>query len=825
MPTRDIEGELRAYPVFPYLDRLVAALKGGDLLLRAEPGAGKTTLFPWRLLSGREFPDGKIIMLQPRRLAARSAADRIACLLGEKTGKSVGLRTRTETVTSPSARLEVVTDGVMVRMLQNDPSLGGISAVLFDEFHLRSLYGDLAFALVRQTRALFRPDLKVALLSATLPAEEILSRFPEFTLEDVPGRSFPVTVRYRPPLNGEHLAAGAARLALEALSETGGDVLAFLPGFREMQRAREILVAGGADPGRVELLHGSQPPDVQRRVLDPLLAGTGRIILSTNVAETSLTIPGVMAVADTGYERRVRYRPRTGMDQRETVMISQSSAEQRKGRAGRTAPGLCLRWWGESVVRDPSPPPEIAEADLAPLRLEAALWGVPELDSLDWITLPPSGAAAQATRVLLLLGLLDSGGRITPLGRRAAGLGLHPRLAAMVLSAPERLRPTALLMALLLEDSSGAGTRSGDFRELLAEASTGITSGRTAVDYRKLAARLGPSSGPFVSGPVFPEQAGRLLLPAWPERCAVRIALNERGDGSTWKMADGQTAELKGGLYREEALAVASVEQTETGTRRILLAAPVDLKALERGELLPLAEETIHQWDGWKLKGKRRQLIGRIVMKESPAGPEAIDTAAAVLFRLSAEGAGCLPWNPASLRFAARARSVARVAGEGWPGFLSADLQASAGDWLVPWCRRAGEILDGEILLNALRERLTWPQRQLLEKEAPENLVLPSGSVRRIDYESGDIPVLSARLQEFFGLAETPRVGGDPLLLDLLSPAGRTVQKTRDLAGFWKNSYFDVKKDLAGRYPRHYWPDNPLDAEPTARAKPKKNPV
>lgn len=819
IPDTDTE-ELSSYPVWPRLDHLTEVLLRGGLVLRAEPGAGKTTLLPWRLLTGGHFSGTRILLVQPRRLAARSAAERIASLLGEPLGQRVGVRTRTETITSPRAELEVITDGVMVRILQQDPALSGISVLLFDEFHLRTLSGELSLALSLHSRELFRPDLKIALLSATLPVESILDRFTGFVLEDVSGRGHPVETFYRPPYGGERIEAGATRLVQEALNQTGGDVLVFLPGYREMDRTRRCLVSAGLPPERILLLYGSLPPQQQREVLDSRQAGNGRVILSTNVAETSLTVPGVTAVVDTGYERRVRYRPRTGMNHRETVPISHASADQRRGRAGRLAPGVCFRWWKEGDYREPFSPPEIQESDLSPLSLETALWGVEDPRDLHWITPPSVGAVSHAREVLTGLGFLDDDGRITADGRKGAETGLHPRLAAMVLAADSDTLRTALSLALLMEEPPAAMDRTMEIGSCLAE--TECSGGSFGKDLRRLASRLGLKDSSWETQPLRPDEASRLLLKAWPERAGLKTGESDRPGRVVYRLADGQTAELKGEGGGPDALVAAGVEGSESGGRTILLMAPLDRRALEKGDLVPLSERDLLQWDGWRLRFRRGLYAGRLMLKEIPAVQDRDSTARAVLDRLECEGLEALPWDPPSRSFLARIRAASRQSGtKALTGYDEGGLLARAGQWLVPFCRPSQEIVDGSILLTALRESLTWAERKMVEERAPEALVLPSGQNRKVDYESGDVPVVSARLQEFFGLAETPRIGGEPVLLDLLSPAGRTVQKTRDLASFWANGYPEVKKDLAGRYPRHYWPDNPLLAEATSRAKPK----
>ena len=459
-----IPDEVAALPLYPHLDEIAETLATRNLLmLHAEPGAGKTTLVPWRLLAHKAFAGTKFLLLQPRRIAARAAAERIAALLEERLGRTVGLRTRMETIVGPATRLEVVTEGVLTRIIQSDPSLSGYGLVIFDEFHERNLQGDVALAFTWECREVFRRDLRILFMSATPPTAELRGAVGDLPAISVSGRSWPIRLYDRPPLNGETPERGAARLALEARemldAEGGGDVLVFLPGFREIRQARDELVRIRPHLGPdIAILHGRLPPEEQRGLLAAPPGESHRIILATNVAETSLTIPGVRAVVDSGLERRVRFHPRTGMDHWETVEISAASAEQRRGRAGRLGPGICLRWYRSQDPRKSFSPPEIMEADLAPLVLETALWGAATPLDLTWITPPPSGALKQATALLEELDLIDGQGRITASGRQAAAMGLHPRLGRMVMKAKERgWLATAAVTAAILEEGDPLG--------------------------------------------------------------------------------------------------------------------------------------------------------------------------------------------------------------------------------------------------------------------------------------------------------------------------------------------------------------------------------
>jgi len=829
--------DISSLPIYPYLDEIAGSLsRDRTLLLHAETGAGKTTLVPWRLLSHDACAGSKILLLQPRRIAARAAADRIASLLGEKVGKTVGLRTRTETVTGAGARLEVVTEGVLTRILQNDQSLEGYGTIIFDEFHERNLQADLALALAWDCRANLRPDLKILFMSATLPADDIRTVFGDIKLISVPGRTHPVRVLYRPPRAGEKPWDGAARLAAEAREISGaegGDTLVFLPGFREIIRTREAIARDypkiDAD---IVTLHGQLPPEEQRRVLNPITGGQSRIILSTNVAETSLTIPGVRSVVDSGLERRVRYLPRTGMDHWDTVAISSASAEQRKGRAGRQGPGVCLRWWNETDRREDFSPPEITESDLAPLVLEAALWGASPFD-LKWLTPPPRAAVERARQLLHDLGLIGDNNRITGIGRRAAAMGLHPRLGRMVISATELgMLATAAVTAAILEEGDPIGCDDPDFRDRIAAWAAWKRGGRGIIpegaarriddESRRIARMAGSEQRTIETADIDPELAGKLLLMAYPDRAARRTA---GGAVSRWLLATGRGARLAGGdMGNAEFLAAAELDGGETDAR-IFLAAPITIGDLESGMAgRPVIKHHV-EWAGWVPRSWSQVCLGKLILSESSGTiPPEQELRQFALERIVKEGLDCLPWSDHARRLCAKINFVHKHGGQSnWPDFTQESLISDIEQWLIPHGSYSGRaIFDEEIVLNALKNRLGWENLRTIENLAPDQYTLPSGTRKTIDYGSGEIPILAARIQEFFGSTETPKLCGEPLLLHLLSPAGRPIQITRDLDGFWDRAYPDVKKELRGRYPRHYWPDDPRVAEPTSRAKPRK---
>ncbi len=831
--------DLQSLPVYPRLDEIADALaRDRILMLNAETGAGKTTLVPWKLLSHAAFSGSKILLLQPRRIAARAAADRIASILDERPGQTVGLRTRTETATGRSTRLEVITEGVLTRIIQNDQALEGYGTIIFDEFHERTIQADLALALAWDCRSTIRPDMKLLFMSATLPNATLRPALGDKELIAVPGRAHPVRVHYRPPLPDEKPWNGAARLAAEARGladlSGNGDVLVFLPGFYEINRTREAIRQSfpGLNDG-IAILHGQIPPDEQRRVLNPPPGTGSRIILSTNVAESSITLPGVRAVVDIGLERRVRYQPRTGMDHWDTVMISAASAEQRRGRAGRTGPGICLRWWNEAGRREAFAPPEILESDLAPLLLETALWGAASPYDLTWITPPQQASMERASALLKNLGLIDDSGRITASGRSAAAIGLHPRLGRMVLEAARRgWSAAAAVTAAIIEEDMTMGGDDPDFRDRLAAwaawadgrrgAFPDGTARRIYDEARRILGRAGSEHAPITGRDIDPDLAGKLLLLAFPDRVAKKTSTDNYL--SRWTLATGRGARLSGPLGSHEFIAIADLDGGETDAR-IFSAAPITIGDLENGLAGQPITEHIVEWDGWTPHVRTIERLNRLKLRDRQGSLPPEDVLRQhTIKRIEQEGILILPWSDAARHVCARSAFIQKNGGQSnWPDLSPEILAAEATEWLIPFGTfTGGPIFSNGSLLEALEYRLGPERRRILATLAPEQIRLPSGTMKSVDYMSGSIPVIAARLQEFFGCVETPHLCGIPVLLHLLSPAGRPVQITRDLRGFWERSYPEVKKELMGRYPRHYWPDNPLAAEPTNRAKPKK---
>ncbi|MDX2194212.1 MAG: ATP-dependent helicase HrpB [Gemmatimonadales bacterium] len=829
-------------PILAALPALRAALDASPCaVLEAPPGAGKTTVVPLALLDAPWLAGRRILLLEPRRLAARAAAARMAALLGERVGDTVGYAIRLERRVAAATRIVVVTEGILTRMLQRDPALEEAGCVIFDEFHERSLHADLGLALVRESQLVVRDDLRLLVMSATLEGDRVAALLGGAPVVRSDGRLHPVHTTYVParddrPVEGR--VAAAVRAALAEHRE--GDVLAFLPGAGEIRRAAELL---GDLPAAVMVhqLYGDLPPDAQDAALAPAPAGRRKVVLATSIAETSLTIEGVRLVVDGGLARVPRFDPRSGMARLETVRVSRAAADQRRGRAGRLGPGHCYRCWaeGEQGQLLAHAVPEILEADLAPLALELAVAGTHDATSLAWLDPPPAGALAQARALLHALGALDAAGRVTPHGRAMADLGMHPRLAHMALRARDMgLGAVAAAVATVLEE-----------RDLLL--ATGGPHVRAPVDVR-LRVDLVLGRGGLPAGVVARDGAlrrARDQLRAWRDRLGVRerdgdvdrcgalLAL-AYPDRLGRARAGGRLGRflLRGGLGAavdpadplagEEWLACADLDGRRPESR-VFLAAPVTRAEVDElfGADVARAEEVSWDAEARAVTARRVERLGAIVLREVPiAEPDADAVAHALVEAIRREGLAVLPWSDGATRLRERLAFLHRLDG-GWPDVSDAALLDTLDDWLAPRLRgvRRLEGVGGVDLHAALLDRLEWAQRSALDRLAPTHCVVPTGSRLPIDYGDPAQPALDVRIQELFGLATTPSVGDGkvPLLLRLLSPAHRPVQATRDLAGFWRTSYFDVRKDLRGRYPKHPWPDDPMSAEPTRRAKPR----
>ncbi|HUO95223.1 MAG TPA: ATP-dependent helicase HrpB [Steroidobacteraceae bacterium] len=829
---------LPALPIVEALPALGAALNAAPgAVLEAPPGAGKSTVVPLALLEAAWLGGRRIVMLEPRRLAARAIAARLAATLGEPVGRTVGYRMRLDTKVSRDTRIEVVTEGILTRRLESDPALEDVGLVIFDEFHERSLPADLGLALCLDVQRNLRPELRLLVMSATLDGAavaKLLGGVPRITSA---GRQYPVEVRHarRAPENLEREVAGTVRRALD---ESPGDALVFLPGAAEIRRAEQNLRDLPRDT-RVLPLYGELPAEAQDRALAKAADGERKVVLATSIAETSLTIEGVRIVVDSGLARRARFDPSSGMSRLETLPVSLAAAEQRRGRAGRLAPGVCYRVYTAAAERalPPSSPAELVEADLAPLALDLAAWGS-DVASLAFLDPPPPAHLAQARELLALLGAIDADGRILPAGRRMARLGVHPRLAHMLLAARgAAVRTLACEVAALLSERDLARTRPGErdadlgkrLELLHGHAVAGLEADRgTLGRVRRLATLFERGLADLPDGALADADLGLLLARAYPDRIAQR-----RGGTGRYLLSNGRGAAFRGpdALARTEYLVVAQLDAGEREAR-IDLASPVALAPLLRecADELRVVERV--EWDRrtQAVVARRERRLGALVLDETPqagANPEA--EVAAMLVGIRELGLGALPWTPAAeglrTRVAFLRGALPPSEADAFPDWSDATLVATLEDWLAPYLAgvtRRDHLarLDLAAILGA---RLGHAGREQLERLAPTHLSVPSGSRVPIDYAS-DPPRISVRLQEVFGLAATPAVAGGRvrLALELLSPARRPVQLTRDLESFWARGYAEVRKELKGRYPKHHWPDDPRVAEPTARVRPRR---
>ncbi len=800
-------------PVFHVLPKLAEALAlRGMAVLQAPPGAGKTTLVPLDLLA-RGIVAGRILMLEPRRLAARAAAERMAETLGEPVGRTVGYRIRGEAKVSAATRIEVVTEGILTRMIQSDPELTGVGLVIFDEFHERSLNADLGLALCLEVRGALRADLHLLVMSATLDAGPVAALMGDAPVVTSQGRAWPVETRWlpRPPdasLRLEAVVAGAIRAALdETAKDLGGGVLVFLPGEGEIRRVEAML--SGLPGVDLRPLFGAMTFAAQRAALAPAVGR--KVVLATSIAETSLTLPDIRVVVDAGRARRARFDPNSGMSRLVTERVTKAEAEQRRGRAGRVAAGVCYRLWtrGEEGGLAAFPPAEIEVADLAGLALELALWGGADLP---FLTPPPAAQMAEARSLLQGLGALDDKGHITGHGRVLAALPLHPRLGHMLaVAGPE----AAVLAALLAERDPLRGAGPDLTLRMLAIARPGPEADRGVVDRIKVEAKRLAAAAP--KGNRLGLSLAEMAALAYPDR----IGLRRKGEAPRWVLSGGKGAAMAPGLALSGARMIVATDldgdAREATVRQAVAITEAEVRGLHADRIRWVEVCEWSKRDG-KVLARRQERLGALVLDDRhwDAPTDAVARAALEGVRLLG-----LPWSPAARRLRARAR-LAR--GEGWPGVEDADLLATAEDWLLPHLAglKTEADLRGLDLVPALQALLGWDRLAEMDRLVPGSFETPLGRKIPIDYD-GEVPAIEVRLQEMFGVTVHPVVGARrlPIRITLLSPARAPVQVTTDLPRFWATSYADVRKDMRGAYPRHPWPEDPTVAEPTLKAKPR----
>lgn len=813
-----------ALPVDDILPELRAALAANvPVALVAPPGAGKTTGVAPGLLGESWTAGGKLVLLSPRRLAARAAAERMAAIAGEAVGGTIGYRTRMDSRTSARTRIEVVTEGIFTRMIVAEPDLPGVAAVLFDEVHERSLESDFALALTLEAREALRPDLRLLLMSATLDGAAYETIIPGLARITSEGRMFPVTLRHIGRNAALRIEDAVAMAVRAALAEEQGSVLAFLPGAAEIERTAERLIE--RLPADVDLhrLYGARDAAEQRAAIAPAPAGRRKVVLATSIAETSITIDGVRVVIDSGLSRRPRHDRAVGLTRLVTERASQAAVTQRAGRAGRTAPGIAVRLWeaGETAGRLRFDPPEILESDLTGLLLECARWGVSDPRSLRWLDPPPVAALAEARDRLAAIGAIDGDGRPTAHGERVAALPLAPVLGHMLVAAGARgFGLLAARIAAILSER-GLGGRSSDIDERLRLLARDRSLRADAA--RRLADRWARMAGGTSDGDTPPDAAAQILALAFPER----IARRRGGPGAAYLMANGRavTASADDPLGAAPWIVVGDAIGSAAGTR-LLLGAAIDPASAERVLAAYITSTAVLAFDpatgGVTAETTRR--LGAITLARSPMErPDADAVAAALLGGVREHGLEQLPWGEAGQRLRARAGFAQLMGLIELPDLSDAALLVGLGDWLAPLLagkRRLAALTDAG-LADALRHRIGWSAMQRLESFAPEQFVTPAGSHHTIDYTADGGPAVEVRVQALFGLALHPTLadGRAPLTLRLTSPAGRPVQVTTDLPRFWAGSWAEVRRDLRGRYPRHPWPEDPAAAMPTLRAK------
>ncbi len=831
-----------ALPVDAALPDLLDALTTGappNAVLEAPPGAGKTTRAPLALLQAGWARAGRIVMLQPRRLAARAAAERLAAAFGERVGETVGLRMRGESRVGPRTRVEIVTEGVLTRMLQTDPALTGVAAVIFDEIHERSLQAELGLALCLEAQGALRPDLRLVAMSATLEAAPLARLMGGAALIRAEGRMHAVETRWRDaPVAPGALAREAVEAALAGLAEIAGDALVFLPGAAEIGRVLATLGERVQSNVDLHVLHGDLPLKRQQAALAPAPAGRRKIVLSSAIAETSLTVEGVRLVVDAGLARRARFDPASGMTRLVTERASRAEAEQRRGRAGRLAPGLCLRLWtrGAEGAMEAHAPPEMLTAELSGLALELALWGSADGAGLAFLDPPPAPALAEARALLHDLGALDARGALTPRGRAMAALPLHPRLSAMLLGAAPEEAATARALAAILSGrdplrapQQRPGADLTRRLEALADprrfaAARGLSVDRAALARAAQTARRLARGG--AAGSIRPELAGALLARAYPDRIAQRRRRGDPGAAPRFLLSSGKGARMAAddplaGL----ALMVAADLDGDPREALIRLAAPLDADALEAALGPRIETVRIVEWSPRRrrVEAEERRMMGALVLRARmlpDPDPQAVQ--AALCAGVRALGLGVLSWSRAARLLRDRVRwAREREAGAALPDWSDAALLETLETWLGPYLgdARDADALAAIDLTPPLRAALGHEGALLLDRLAPARFTSPAGAAHAIDY-SDDAATVALRAQELYGIDAHPRAGAEPLRLELLSPAGRPIAATSDLPGFWRGGWIDARKDMRGRYPKHDWPERPWEA--AARLRPKR---
>ncbi|WP_371371631.1 ATP-dependent helicase HrpB [Sporomusa aerivorans] len=824
---------MRKLPIDVTLPELKAVLVSQvNAVLVAPPGSGKTTQVPLALMDEPWLKGQRILMLEPRRMAARAAARYMARLLSEQAGETVGYRVRLDSCVGPRTRIEVITEGVLTRMLQNDQGMAGVGLIIFDEFHERSLQADLGLALALESQAVLREDMRLLVMSATLEAEPVAKILGNAPVIHGTGQIFPVETHYLERRITTRAETAVTQAIFTALSANTGDILAFLPGAGEIRQVQAELATGGIERfARVAPLYGSLPPAGQDAAILPGAPGERKVVLATSIAETSLTVEGVRTVIDSGLMRVPCYSPGTGLTRLETIRVSREAADQRRGRAGRLGPGVCYRLWTkqDDLYLEAKARPEILSADLASLVLELAAWGVTDPQALAWLDIPPAAAFIQSRELLCMLGAITENGSITGHGRRMAAAGLEPRLAHMILTAEELgIGGLACELAAILSErdffQGENGIRDVDLRlrvEALRNPNYSAQQGAAIRRIKEYSKRLAQIFG-LDDKQTAIDDCGLLLAFAYPDRIGQL-----RSDGR-FLLANGRGAKISGTqpLGRSSYVVAADLDGEGTDSK-VFLAAPLMLAQIERYFGPQIIEENSVVWDtaAQAVRSRRYRRLGALILNESPiANPEPAAAQAALLHGIALAGLSILPWSKQACQLRQRLLFI-RQYESNWPDLSDESLLATLEHWLGPYIQ--GITSRGQLeqlsLAAILTNMLTWQQRQELDEYAPTHIVVPSGQRIMIDYSTTDNPILAVKLQEMFGLNDTPRIacGKVAVTLHLLSPAQRPVQVTRDLASFWRTTYFEVKKDLMGRYPKHYWPDDPWTAIPTNRVRPR----